>query len=94
MNVTFDWAYLVGAAIAVVGVLEWIKGFAPVTWPSWVWRVVMAPICVVVAIAGDGGVFQIATNSFALIAISQIGYPVLIQLPTAIIQAFRNKIGV
>jgi len=93
MNVTFDWLFLVGASISVVGVIEWLKGFLPSTWPSWVWRAALAPVAVLVALAADGGAFQVATNALSLLALSQICYPVLIHLPSAIIEAFKKKMG-
>jgi len=92
--VSFDYAYLIGASIGVVGVIEWIKGFDFLkNAPSWIWRVIIVPVCGGVAIAADGGVYQVASNAILLVAIVQIGYPILVQLPTALIQAFRDKIG-
>jgi hypothetical protein len=45
-----------------------------------------------VAVALDSGPFQIATNALALLAMAQIGYPVLIQLPVMIIEFFRKNL--
>ena len=92
MQVQFDFLYLVGAAVSVVGVIEWAKGFFPKINTVW-WRVALAPACALVAWAGDGGAYQIATNAFALLALTQVGYPLLVQLPTSVIGAFKNKIG-
>jgi len=92
--IQFDFMYLTGAAIAVVGVMEWLKGFFPVDKvPSWVWRALMAPTCVAIAAAGGGALNQILSNGAALIAITQIGYPVLVQLPIAVIEKFRKSLG-
>ncbi len=93
MNVGLDFVFIVGASVSVVGVVEWIKGLLPANIPSWVYRAVLLPVSITVAVAADGGVFQVATNSLALLAVTQIGYPLLIQLPTALIEAFRKKIG-
>jgi hypothetical protein len=93
MNVTFDFLFLIGAAVSVVGILEYLKGFFPVSTPSWVWRAALAPVAFLVALAADGGWYQIATNALSLVALTQISYPVLIQLPSALIEAFRKKLG-
>jgi hypothetical protein len=92
MGVTFDWLLLVGASISVVGVIEWLKGFFPKA-PSWIWRIVLAPVSLGVAIAADGGPFQIATNTLALLAMGQIGYPMLIQLPGVIVEFFKRTLN-
>ncbi len=91
MEVTFDLLYLGGASISVVGVVEYVKGFFP-RLPPWVWRLTMALASVAVAVSGGGSVSQIATNAFALLALSQIGYPVIIQLPLAMIEKFRKTL--
>lgn len=93
MNVALDFTFLIAASISVVGVVEWVKGLLPQTVPSWVYRVALLPVSIIVAVAADGGLFQVATNAIALLAVTQIGYPVLVQLPTALINAFRNKLG-
>lgn len=93
MNVQIDWFYLVSAAVIVVGLLEFVKGFfKDVKVPSWIWRAIIVPIGVGVAWAGDGGIYQVATNSLGLISLTAISYPVLIQIPAAIIQFFKDKI--
>ena len=92
MTVSFDWLLLVGASISVVGVIEYLKGFVPKA-PSWLWRVTLPPVALGVAFAADGGPFQIATNSLALLAMAQIGYAVLIQLPGVIIEFFKRTLG-
>lgn len=90
--VSFDFIFLAGAAVSVVGVVEYLKGFWPKA-PTWAWRLSIPPACVAVAIAGDGGPFQIATNAFMLLAVAQIGYPILVQLPVALIEKFRKSLG-
>jgi len=44
MKVIFDFWYLIGAAVSVVGVVEWLKGFFPATIPTKVWRAVLAVV--------------------------------------------------
>lgn len=91
---SLDFTYIVGASIGVVGVLEWAKGFAIFSkLPAWVWRAVSPFACAGVGIAGGGEWPQMATNAILLLAVSQIGYPVLIQLPTALIEKFRKALG-
>lgn len=90
--VSFDFIFLAGAAVSVVGVVEYLKGFWP-TAPAWALRLSIPPACVAVAIAGGGEVPQIATNAFMLLAVSQIGYPILVQLPVALIEKFRKSLS-
>ncbi len=53
----------------------------------------MAPVALGVALAADGGVFQVATNTLALIAVTQIAHPLLIQIPGAVVESFRKKVA-
>lgn len=86
MKITIDWVYLVAAALAAVGVIEWIKGFpAFAKAAGWMWRVILALACLAIAIIGDGGWAQIGTNAVILLALAQIGYPLLVKLPESII---------
>ena len=77
MKLSIDFVYLVAAAFGAIGVLEYIKGFVPNA-PTWVWRVALLPICAGVSLAGDGGVFQVATNGVLLLALTQICYDLII----------------
>jgi len=93
----FDWFLIVSAAVVSVGVMEYVKGFVTVKAgakpvPSWVWRLVLLVICAGVAAAMDGGLSQAMTNALALVAVAEVGYPVLIQLPKAAIDVFRKKL--
>lgn len=74
---TIDWAYIVAACIGVVGGLEYIKGFFKDA-PTIAWRIMLPIVCLGVAIAGDGGIYQIATDAIIMLAICQIGYDKLI----------------
>lgn len=73
MQVVFDFVYLAAAAIGVVGILEYLKGFWK-TAPSIVWRLAMPLICIGVSILGDGGLWQVASNSVILVALCHLGY--------------------
>ena len=90
---SFDLTFLVMASIAVVGVLEWLKGFVTAKVPTWTYRLALLPISFIVAAAGVEGMMQILTTTFMLLSITNICYPLLIQLPTSLIAAFKNKLG-
>lgn len=85
MNVIIEWGYLLGAAVGVVGVMEYAKGFAKAA-PTWVWRALLPLVCIGVAIAGDGGIYQIATNALVLLACCEVGY-------SYILKAIKGKVG-
>jgi len=72
-----DFVYLGGAALGVVGALEYLKGFFKDA-PTLAWRLMLPVVCVGVAFAGDGGLYQVATNSVILLAMCQIGYDKII----------------
>lgn len=91
--VQFDITLIVLASVSVVGVVEWLKGLFPKETNTVVWRVVLLPVSVVVAVFAGGSLAQMATNSLALLAVTQIAYPLLIQLPSSIIGAVKNKLG-
>ncbi len=78
MNITINWAYLIAAAFGVAGVMEYAKGFAPAA-PSWLWRASLPVACVGVALVGDGGIWQAATNAVIILAVSQLCYDLVIQ---------------
>lgn len=97
-QLTLAWAGgVVLASMSVVGVLEWAKGFFVTKAgdnlvPPWGWRIIMAAAAFIIAVSLGGGVNWIATNTGALIAMTQLGYPLLIQLPEAMIKAARRKL--
>lgn len=73
MEISIDWVYLVASAFTVAGIIEYVKGFFKKA-PAWTWRVVLPVACIGVAFAGDGGVYQIATNALLILALSQLCY--------------------
>jgi hypothetical protein len=77
MKISIDFLYLFMAAFGAIGVIEYIKGFFPLA-PKWVWRVCLPPVCLGVALAGDGGWFQIGTTAILLLALTQICYDLII----------------
>lgn len=84
MNIKIDWIYLLAAAFGTVGVIEYAKGFVK-TVPSWIWRAILPVVCIGVAAAAGGGLYQIATNAVLILALSQLCYE-------AIIKAVKKKI--
>ncbi len=93
----FNWYVIISAAAVTVGVLEWIKGFfikkGKQMIPSTAWRGILVIVSAGVAAGLDGGLYQVITNTLALVAAANIGYPLLVQLPVAIIEAFRKKLS-
>lgn len=80
MGIQIDFVYLVAAAFSVTGVMEYIKGFPfAKKLPTWAWQIALPVICIGVAVAADGGFFQIATNAVILLALSQLAYQSIVQ---------------
>ena len=77
MKISIDFVYLFAAAFGAIGVIEYIKGFVPNA-PGWVWRVCLPLVCFGVALAGDGGWFQVGTMAILLLALTQICYDLII----------------
>lgn len=73
-------AWLAGG-VAIVGILQWIKGLAPKTWPAWLYA-----IAVPVLAAGWSVAPPWAQQAAGVLAISQIGYE-------TIIQTVKRKLG-
>lgn len=89
MNVTLDFSFLVPAAAVAVGVVEYMKSWWK-TAPSWVWRAAIIPASFGVAVAADGGGYQVATNALALLVLTHAGYPVLVKAPAFFIDWFTK----
>lgn len=92
-------------AWAATGVIEWVKGFfrkddGTNKLPSWGWRLALLIVSAGIgtALAGAYGAAQIALLWGALLhgslvlAAGQLGYPVLVQLPEAVVKALRRMI--
>jgi len=97
-QLSMAWALgIVLGAMVVVGALEWVKGYFLIKGteqnkvPGWGWRVVLCGVCVVVSITAGGGISWIALDAIALLAVAQIGYPVLVKLPLTIIGGVEKK---
>ena len=78
MNIKIDFMYLVAAAFTVSGILEYVKSYAK-TAPVIIWQILLPVICAGVAIAADGGVYQIITNALIILALSQLAYQAIIK---------------
>lgn len=89
--VNFNWEYLVGAAISVVGIIDWMKKF-----PGWklslLWWLLVPVTALGVAYLADGGVWQVLSNGALTWAICDLAYPVLVKIPEAILGWFKAKI--
>ncbi len=79
-----DWEIILSAAVAAIGVIEYIKGFFPQT-QSKVWRVSQPVFCVGFAAVSMLLPPWVMMGILAL-SLSQIGYE-------AIIEAVKKKIG-
>lgn len=89
MNITIDWQYLIGAAVAVVGIIDWAKNF-PGKKASLLWWCLLPVASFAVAYLGDGGIWQILTNGCLTWAIAQLGYAGLVKLPATLIEKLKN----
>lgn len=97
------WGFIVGVAWAAAGVLEWVKGFfrkedGTNRVPSWTWRLILAAVSAGAGIAmaglrGSPGLWASILNGGAVLAAGQIGYPVLVQIPEAVIKNLKAKLG-
>jgi hypothetical protein len=77
--------YLIAAAFGAVGAVEYLKGWFPNA-KNWLWRAILPVICFGVALAGDGGWFQIGTTAILLLALTQICYELLISAVKKLIE--------
>jgi hypothetical protein len=72
-----QWVTWLAGAVAVVGVLQWIKGLAPKA-PSWAWSVAMVALSIAAAFAAGGP--RPWFDALGIAAISQLGYELIIQV--------------
>ena len=96
------WGLIIGVSWAASGVMEWAKGFfkddcGESRVPSWVWRIILAVVSAgagiaIAGIGGSPGVWGSIINGSAVLAAGQIGYPILVQIPEAIIKSLKAKI--
>jgi hypothetical protein len=89
MGIAIDWTYLIGAAVAVVGIIEWAKNF-PGMKATLLWWCLLPIASFAVAYFGDGGIWQILTNGCVVWAVAQLGYTGLVKLPEALIEKLKN----
>jgi len=73
MDLSFLVVWITGA-VAVIGVMEWAKNFAPKA-PTWVWAIAMPILAIGYAIAPD-----FVRLGAGIVAVSHIGYANIIQL--------------
>ncbi len=72
-----DWAKIIPIAVAVVGLLQWLKGLLPKA-PTWVWAAASAVGCLGIAAAVVYLPSWVLLGLVAL-AVSQLGYEIIVQ---------------
>ena len=72
-----DWTKVTEIAVAVVGLLEWVKGLLPKA-PTWVWALVSAAGCLGIAAASFYLPAWVLIGLVAL-AVAQLGYQSIVQ---------------
>lgn len=79
-----DYEIVLSAAFAAIGLLEYVKGFFPSATPL-VWRALMPVVCL--TLAGFMALLpQWVTTGILALALSQVGYEL-------IIQSVKSRIG-
>lgn len=76
-----DFGTWLAGGVATVGILQWIKGLAPKTWPAWLYA-----LAALVLAAGWAVAPPWARQAAGVLAVSQIGYE-------TIIQTVKRKLG-
>ena len=71
-----QWAAWLAGAVAVVGLVQWAKNFAPGA-PTWVWRIAMPAVAIGVAFASKSSAPWF--DAMGVAAISQLGYELIVQ---------------
>jgi hypothetical protein len=77
-GVTMDWTKVAEIAVAVVGLIQWVKGLLPKA-PTWVWAVASAVGCLGIAAAVIYLPPWVLLGLVAL-AVSQLGYETIVKL--------------
>lgn len=72
-----DWTKVAEIAVAVVGLIEWVKGLIPKA-PTWVWAVASGFGCLGIAAAAIYLPAWVLLGLVAL-AVSQLGYEAIVQ---------------
>jgi len=71
-----NWAAWLAGAVAVVGITQYLKGFAKEA-PSWVWLAVMPVLAIGTAWAAGGA--RPWYDALGIVAIAQLGYELIVQ---------------
>lgn len=90
MKITVDWIVVLAGAVGVVGFMEWVKGFFPLV-KTWVTRIILLPVCFLVALLPDGGMGQVGINAVLMLAICQIGYDLIVSSIKKLIESKLEK---
>jgi hypothetical protein len=87
-----DWQWMLKAAVAVVGLIEWVKNFPgkKATLVPWI----LLPLAAYgYAFSADGGIWTILPNGAFFWGLCQLGYPIVVKLPAAALDWIKSKVG-
>jgi hypothetical protein len=85
-----DFGLLLMAAIAVVGLIEYTKGWWKSA-PSWVWRAFSPIACVLAAIGVGGGWRKELFEALVLLAICELAYQTIVAAIPKLIDSAIGK---
>ena len=94
-----EWMMALAIAIGVVGLIQLIKGIVKAKVPTWFWSVVSVASCVVFAFLIGGteappiSIGEMIVLALLAIAISQLGYEVIVQGIHALVQGLLNIVS-
>lgn len=74
----FSLNVIVIAVVGIVGGIQWVKGFFA-DGPTWVWRVLMALLCIAWGIVIGPSWVHRALYALFLVAVCQASYKVIVQ---------------
>jgi hypothetical protein len=93
-----EWMMALAIAVGVVGLIQWVKGLLK-TVPTWIWAVISVVACVIFAFligateAPAISIGEMIILALLAIAISQLGYEVIVQGIPALVQGLLNIIS-
>jgi hypothetical protein len=94
-NLVINYPWILVGAFDVIGLIEYVKALVTAIKnpdKSNLPYVILSPVaCVIVALAADGGVYQVAFNALTLLATTQLCYQVVLQGVTNILKGLVGK---
>jgi len=94
-----EWMMALAIAVGVVGLIQFIKGIVKAKVPTWFWSVVSVTACVVFAFLIGGtenpvlSIGEMIILALLALAISQLGYEVIVQGIPALVQGLLNIVS-